>query len=309
MFNRIQKKIHFFLVGFAVGVLIAMTGTLYSKKIIRELKVLVRHGFRIKISSPVNFGKYKQVEEDFKKPFAVVNAETFGKYKQLTFELYRRGTFVIDGKSGYAWQKSDSYWDSAFIRSTQPLPKTYKISVVIGDIDYGLEKIEGLALDPDYPEGPQNENGCYLLAITDEVPVGHHTNIWWHQHRKAVIDVDNNVWGHGMPNPIFMVYFDTDDNLVAFDGEKDSWQNQWAKAVTYSPKSWYRIEVEKTKYSFILSIYNDKEELLKRGSVDLKNIWHENDNTQDYFVIGDPHENYYQGSMKIRSISMPVKVK
>ena len=253
-------------------------------------------------------GRYLQVEEDFSKPMMAKAPESFGKYKQLTFELHRAGTFLIDGKSGYAWQKSESYLDSAFIRSTHELPKTYKISVTVGDIGYDLENIRGLANDPNYPEGPKNENGCYLLAITDEMPAGHHTNIWWHQHRKVVIDVDNNVWGHGMPHPIFMVYFDRDNQLVSFDGDNDQWQPEWKNAVTYESNQWYSVEVEKTHDEFILRVYDRNGRLLKSASADLKNIWHEDGSHPDYFVVGDPHENYYQGSVKIRSISMPVKI-
>ncbi len=245
----------------------------------------------------------RQVAEGFDRPIAAVAGESFGKAGQLTFELFRNGTFVIDGQSGYAWQKSDSYRDSGFIRSTRKLPKTYKISIVLGEIDYNLDKIQQLPQDPEYPEGPQNENGCYLIAITDEKPTGHHTNIWWHRHRKIVIDVDNNAWGHGMPNPIFMIYFDRSNDLVSYDGQADEWLKDWKKAVTYEPSRWYKVEVEKTKSHFILSVYDRRGKLLKQGRVPLKNVWHEDEFHSDYFVVGDPHENYYQGSMKIDSIT------
>jgi hypothetical protein len=245
----------------------------------------------------------KQIVEDFRQPVEAVSGKSFGRSNQLTFELFRNGTFAIDG-SGEAKQKSESYRDSAFIRSTEALPKTYKITVVAGEIDYNLDKIEKLPKDPEYPEGPQNENGCYLLSITDEKPTGHHTNIWWHQHRKLVIDVDNNTWGHGMPNPVFMVYFDRANTLVSYDGIADEWQREWKKAVTYEPAKWYKIEVEKTKTQFILRIFDNKGKLLKQGRVDLKDIWHEDEFHSDYFVVGDPHENYYQGSMKIKSIAV-----
>ena len=251
----------------------------------------------------VQFSFQKQVMEEFKKPLAAVSGQTFGRLDQLTFELFRNGTFEIDG-SGTARQKSASYRDSAFIRSTKQLPKTYKITIVAGEIDYNLNKIQSLKQDPEYPEGPQNENGCYLLAITDEKPTGHHTNIWWHQHRKLVIDVDNNTWGHGMPNPIFMVYFDRSNQLVSYDGDQDEWQRNWKKAVTYEPAQWYKIEIEKTGKEYILSIHNHKGSLLKRGTVAIKDVWHTDESHPEYFVVGDPHENYYQGSMSIRSIAV-----
>jgi len=250
-----------------------------------------------------------QVTEDFTKPIEAISSKNFGEHGQLTFELYRNGTFIIDGKSGYVWQRSDSYRDSAIIRSTHPLPKTYKISAVVGEIDYGLEKLRLLENDPEYKEGPLNENGCYLLAITDEAPTGHHTNDWWHQHRKVCIDVDNNVWGHGMPNPIFMVFFDKNNELMALDGQENKWQSKWRKALSYEPGSWYRVEIEKTEISFILRIYDSEGKLLKGGVIPFKYVWNEDGEHPDYLVIGDPHEIYYQGSMKIKSISMPVEVK
>ncbi len=247
-----------------------------------------------------------QAVEDFSKPIEVASGKSFGDYGQLTFELYRGGTFIIDKNPGFALQRSDNYRDVALIRSTNPLPKTYKVSAVVGDIDYDLSKIEGLRPDTEYAEGPMDENGCYLLAITDEAPTGHHTNDWWHQHRKVCIDVDNNVWGTGMPHPIFMVYFDKKNKLVSFSGKFGRWQGNWARAIMYEPHKWYKVEIKKTENEFILSVYDDKGSLLKTGTIELGNIWNEDGKHPDYLVIGDPHENYYQGSLKIKAISVPV---
>ena len=255
---------------------------------------------------PVAATPVAQADENFSKQVDAVSGKSLGDYGQLTFELYRGGTFIIDGKSGFAWQRSDSYKDSAIIRSTNPLPQTYKVSAIVGEINYDLSNIEGLAKDPEYKEGPQDENGCYLLAITDEAPTGHHTNDWWHQHRKACIDVDNNVWGSGMPDPVFITYYDKNNTMMAFNGETEQWATKWTKAITYDSYKWYKVEIEKTSRKFILKIYDDKGKFLRGGMVDLKDVWHEDGKHPDYFVIGDPHENYYQGSMKIRSISMPV---
>jgi hypothetical protein len=289
--------------GFLTGVVIAvgLLGAAYYKITHPGMGEALKG--KLKSLLTVSWSFQKQVVEDFKKPLQAVSGKSFGRMDQLTFELFRNGTFVIDG-SGIATQKSDSYRDSAFIRSTQALPKTYKITIVAGEIDYNLDKIEKLPKDPEYPEGPNNENGVYLLSITDVKPEGHHTNIWWHQHRKLVIDVDNNAWGHGMPNPIFMVYFDRENRLVSYDGAAEEWQRAWKKAVTYSPGQWYKIEVEKTKTQFIMRIFNTRGGLLKEGRVDLKEVWHEDGFHPDYLVVGDPHENYYQGSLKIKSIAI-----
>ncbi len=303
-------QLKFFIIGFFIGILIALIGGVCLYKVAKghnhlKLRQIVSRIKKIHVKfNFMPFQKYTPWVEDFSKSITVKNGKSFGKYGQLTFELYHGGTFLIDGQSNFSWQKSDHYGDVAIIRSTRALPKTYKIRVVVGDIDYDLDKIAGLPKDPQYPEGPQNENGCYLVAITDEEPSGHHTNIWWHQHRKVVIDVDNNVWGHGMPHPIFMVYFNENNKLVAFDGETKRWQSEWKKAATYNPQSWYRAEIEKTNRQFILRIYDEKDNLVREARVDLKNIWNEDENHKDYFVVGDPHENYYQGSMKLKSIAM-----
>ena len=302
-----KDKLIFFLAGAVAGIMMAVIAGVLLYKFLHNPGSFSFKSAVQKLERKINSEKKLQVQEDFREPLTAESGKQFGKYGQLTFELFRSGTFVMDGKSGYAWQKSESYRDSAFIRSTNALPGIYKISVVVGEIDYDLEKISGLENDPEYSEGPRNENGCYLLSITDEDPSGHHTNIWWHQHRKVVIDVDNNVWGHGMPNPIFMVYFDKDNDLVSLDGSTNQWQSEWRKALSYEPSSWYQIAIEKTTTQFILSIYDEKGGLLKEGKVDLKNVWHEDESLRDYFVLGDPHENYYEGSMKIKSIAMPIE--
>lgn len=304
MKSETKDKIIFFLAGFALGIGLVAFSWNGLHKAIRRLKDVnfteMRRDMWLNMRQWTH--KRRQIAEDFSKPIKAVSGKSFGKDHQLTFELYRNGTFLIDGKSGYAWQKSDSYRDSAFIRSTKALPETYKISVVLGNIDYGLENISGLPQDPEYTEGPRDENGCYLIAITDAPPIGHHTNTWWHQHRKVVVDVDNNVWGHGMPNPVFMVYFDRDNKLVSYNGEDNEWQKDWMKGVTYEPEKWYRVEIEKTKKQYILSVRSEAGQLLKNASINLEKVWNADAYHKDYFVIGDPHENYYQGSMKIKEI-------
>ncbi len=299
-----KNSIGVFMTGFLIGsfLTVAAAGMFYYAVNHPGLAGAIKQ--RLMSLTEIRMSLSKQITEDFRKQLVPVSGTAFGELDQLTFELFRNGTFEIDGDTGYAWQKSRSYRDSAFIRSTKPLPKTYKITVVAGEIDYNLDKISKLPKDPEYPEGPTNENGAYLIAITDVKPEGHHTNIWWHQHRKLVIDVDNNVWGHGMPNPIFMVYFDRSNSLVSYDGANDVWQKEWKKAVTYEPKRWYTVEVEKTRKHFIMSIADENGKILKKSKVDLKDIWHDDDRHQDYFVIGDPHENYYQGAMKIKSIAI-----
>ncbi len=247
------------------------------------------------------------LKEEFDQRMDIHDGLAIGKSNFLTFELFRGGQFEIDGTSGLAWQRSDSYRDSAIIRSTDPLPKTYKVSVVVGGIDYALDRIVGLQPDSQYHQGPLNENGCYLLAITDQEPYDHYINEWWHKHRKLVIDVDNNTYGAGMPNPIFMVYFDQNNELNSYDGSRNRWSDQWEKVVSYDRKSWYISEIEKTQSEYIMRISKEDGTLLKEGRVAISDVWHTEDDFSEYFVIGDPHENFYQGSMKIKSITLEYK--
>jgi hypothetical protein len=298
-----NKNLSYFAIGIGLGILLAVlaVGTFYKRQAIKErAKSLYQWTKNLHFEKPVQYKHH--LVEDFTQSMAAQPGKPFGPQGAFTFELHRNGTFIINGHSGYAWEKSDSYKDSAFIRSTQRLPKNYKITITVGDIDYDLDKISGLGQDPEYPEGPPNENGCYLLTITDELPQGHHTNIWWHQHRKVVIDVDNNIWGHGGINPIFMVYFNSDNKLQALDGSDSQWHDQWASALTYDASGWYKVEIQKTNSHFILSVYNKEYKLIKRGIVALKDVWHGGGDYPEYFVVGDPHENYYQGSVKIDQV-------
>jgi len=296
-----MKPSRYFIIGLVAGVLLTLAGGVWKKGFL--LKCYARLDKVIK-ENPISLYLPRFIPEKFVEDFSsaveVENKGRFGEDGFLTFELFRGGTFVIPG-NGVAEQRSDSYRDVALIRSTKPLGRTYKVSAVVGHIDYGLENIDGLPKDPEYPEGPPNENGCYLLAITDVEPSGHHLNAWWHRHRKVVIDVDNNVWGNGMPNPVFMAYFDRDNNLHALDGTTGEWTEEWSAALHYKLREWYRVEIEKTTREFILSVYTENGDLIKRGNVPLKEVMNGKSH-QDYLIIGDPHENYYQGSMMIKSI-------
>lgn len=307
MLRTVRSHFSYFLKGFILGVVLVVVGAgaYYKKDTINHQFKRFSH-ISVQVPKFLKVSPYKhRIVENFDQPISAESGKSFGPDGAFTFELFRNGTFIIDGKSGYAWQKSDSYRDSAFIRSTKPLPKTYKIAITVGAIDYGLEKIEGLKQDSEYTEGPGNENGAYLVAITDEVPEGHHTNIWWHQHRSVVIDVDNNVWGHGGPNPIFMVYFNEDNKFRAVDGATNEWTKDWNSALQHELGKWYKVEVERSKTHYTLTTYSKEGKLLKQGKIAIKDgVWHGNGDYEEYFVVGDPHENYYQGSMKIEQISL-----
>ena len=278
-------------------------------KLIKHSIANILVGSLVLLTSSVGYTQTPlSITETFDQAITAQEDHSFGFKNQLTFELDKNGTFLIPG-NGIAEQISESYLDSSIIRSTTPLPATYKISVIIGNINYGLENIEGIPNDPAYPEGPTNENGVYLLSIVDTLPTLPHTNLWWHQHRKVSLDVDNNVWGEGMPNPLFMVYFDTSNELVCYDGETNLWDHtNWINSIHYEENTFYKIEIEKTATNFTLRVSTEAGQLLEEGTVPLSDVWHGTDSSPDYLVIGDPHENYYQGSVTIKEITMTVPV-
>jgi hypothetical protein len=141
------------------------------------------------------------------------------------------------------------------------------------------------------------------LTVTNEPPVDHYTNLWWHLHRKLVIDVDNNIWGSGMPNPVFMVYFDQLNQLHSWDGTANTWVTSWTNGLTYEKDRFYKIELERTTTHYILSVSTEAGMLIESAMISIDEVWHGNpDHDDEYLVIGEPHENYYQGHSKIKSI-------
>lgn len=288
---------------FIIGLILGIAVTAATGKKVQ--KWLEKSEIQISLPAPIEsfFSiKIHKTITKFDSPMELASGKPFGKEGWLTPELFRNGQIIVDGKSGFAHQISPRYLDSAWIRSTKPLPPRYKISVVVGEVQYGLEKIASLEQDPQYSEGPLNENGVYFLTITDTEPRGHHVNTWWHQHRKVVVDVDNNVWGHGMPFPVFMVYFDRNNELNSWNGKK--WTKDWVKAITYNPMAWYRVEIEKTWSYFIMSVYAESDQLLSRTTVPLSRTLSNDSWHKEYLVTGEPHENYYAGSYKIREIQV-----
>jgi len=239
----------------------------------------------------------------FTAPLAAADGLAFGPEGWLTFELVRGGTFLIDGRSGVAWQRSDDYRDAALIRSTDPLPPTYTVRVEVGEIAYDLDRVRGLPHRMTGADSPGDENGCYLLVIADAPPTEHYANGWWHQHRKIVIDVDNNVWGRGMPRPIFMIYVNRDNHLVAWDGGAGTWTDQWVRGLQYQPHGWYTVQVTRTATRWLLRAVDATGAVRQEAAVPVEAVWHAADRP-DYLVLGDPHDNYYEGSMQIRAISL-----
>jgi hypothetical protein len=299
----------------------------------------------------------------------------FGKNNWLTAELYSRDndraitdfiSFVDDpsGSDNTVLKLSTlKHTDGAIIRSSQALPKNYRISLKVGFPQYGNGEpgLNGYDSGDELAE-PWNghsataENGFYWLSILDSQPKPHN-NTWIHHHRKFVIDSDNH-------NPPWMEIYNGDDfessgknpiMVIAPDGARtpnirngspfisyaaDKWQDSGdIRAIdSYLPNEWYQVTFTREDNVYTFNIEgNFKYSGINayHGSIDAaeKCIWHYNQNSEDlnpncvnndffaelgdqfpfwpqssgfddFFMIGDPHINYYEGHVYFDDIQL-----
>lgn len=184
-------------------------------------------------------------------------------------------------------------------------------------------------------------NGFYWFALMDQLPKPHN-NIWSHHHRKFVIDSWNRENNHNTINVIALD--GSSETHTAFGKKFISYVNgNWKKIAdtpldNYLPNEWYKITFTRTSifYEFSISgkfknagqaIYKDKIDLRKncvfhynQTPVELNTAcvdnrektflgkiftsWPINSSYPDYFVIGEPHINYYEGSILIDDIKL-----
>ena len=162
------------------------------------------------------------------------------------------------------------------------------------------------------------ENGFYWLTILDEVPRPHN-NVWIHHHRKVVIDSDNNkeawtqIWtgtsfqSNGR-HPIMMFGLDkngTDSDRVGLPFL--SWSNGalqptgFIRAVdAYKDNTWYSACIERNPTHFVLTVVGD----FKYGGfqsyvglIPVSAVYRAESGVPDFFMFGDPHNNYYRGEV------------
>jgi hypothetical protein len=259
---------------------------------------------------------------------------------------------------------SPAHTDATLIRSSEPLPEKYRVSLRVGFADFGDGKPGlngyrgGETAEPWLADDATTQNGFYWLAILDAVPRPHN-NVWIHHHRKVVMDSDNNV-------PPWMEIFDGSSfrrdgrhpmMMFALDGRPDphdlygppflSWSaGQWQpsgaiRAVdSYLAGEWYRASIERdgTRYTLEVQgrfVYGGQ--TTYRASIDAAGscVWHYNRTAQeasprctnprsspalggddpywpadgnwpDWFMLGDPHENFYMGSVLYDDVQLEV---
>jgi len=184
-------------------------------------------------------------------------------------------------------------------------------------------------------------NGFYWFALMDQLPKPHN-NIWSHHHRKFVIDSWNRKENHNTVNVIALD--GTSETDTAFGKKFISYVNRsWQKVSdtpidNYLPNEWYTITFTRTSLFYKFSItgkfknagqttyenkidirkncvfhYNQTPEELDTTCVDNREqiflgkefqSWPINSAYPDYFMIGEPHINYYEGSVLIDDIKL-----
>ncbi|MCA1827797.1 MAG: hypothetical protein LC689_12795 [Myxococcales bacterium] len=222
---------------------------------------------------------------------------------------------------------SPAHTDATVIRPTQPLPSKYRISLRVGFASFGDGKpgLNGYATgtetaEPWHPSDPANgQNGFYWLTILDAMPRPHN-NTWIHHHRKVVIDSDNNVppWMEMWNDSSFSLNGEQPIMIIALDGTQPvsdlygppflsysagAWQPSGdIRAVdSYLPGEWYTASITRADGKFTLEIsgrfkYGGLRTYNATVDMAATSVFHfDQAQFPDWFMFGDPHNNYYQG--------------
>ena len=311
-------------------------------------------------------------------PAAYRISAPFGAADWLTAESYTRSparTFAqlasivvdpADPTNHVLKIASPQHTDATVIRPSQPLPLKYRVSVKVGFADYGDGKPKpGLngyhaaaTAEPWSTADATAQNGFYWLAILDSQPRPHN-NTWIHQHRKVVMDSDNNTppWmqiydGNGFKtsgeHPLMIIALDGAGAGTDLTGKPflsysaGAWQPSGAiRAVdSYLPGEWYRATIERDGNAFTFEVsgkfqyggqqtyrasidaaancvfhYNRPGETASPRCIDERSpaslgpgypSWPASGGWVDWFMLGDPHSNYYEGSVLYDDLRLEV---
>ncbi|MDX2367584.1 MAG: hypothetical protein QNK36_04150 [Colwellia sp.] len=305
-------------------------------------------------------GEYFQQQKIFP-PTASRNTITIGKDDWLVAEVYTRTKEpiildyldVVADPDDLANQvlkiSTPDHTDGVVLRSKNPLPKKYRITLKVGFAEYGNEdELNGYndgneRAEPWRDLSSVGHNGFYWLAILDSPPMPHN-NIWIHHHRKFVIDSWNRK------------DFNNTVNVIALDGKSETHQvfgkkfisyvdSRWQKISDvpvdhYLPNEWYTVTFTRTGLYYEFSIkgrfknagkttytdridyrknciyhYNQTPEELEPNCIDNREqsflgkdfvSWPKDSAYPEYFMFGEPHINYYEGSVLVDDITLEV---
>jgi hypothetical protein len=272
-----------------------------------------------------------------KPPVAFRAEGAFGKDGWLSVAAYSRSNLTkfgdlfevvpdpADPKNHVLRVASPSHTDGLVIRSTDELPERYRVCLRVGYAAFGDGKPGGLngyaggETDEPWSHGDATlENGFYWLTILDATPRPHN-NVWIHHHRKVVIDSDNNkeawtnIWeGKGWvadgQHPIMMFGVDKDGSDDPDTGRPFlSWSNGALQPVgtiravdAYKDNTWYSACIERNEQGFVLTVSGDFKwggQQTYVGTIPVSSVYQAGAGVPDFFMFGDPHNNYYRGSV------------
>jgi hypothetical protein len=276
-------------------------------------------------------------------PVAFRAERPFGRDGWLSVAAYSRSNLTkfsdlfgvvpdpADPKNHVLKISSPRHTDGMVVRPTNVLPKEYRVCLKVGFASFGdgkpgLNGYAGGEKDEPWSDGDATlENGFYWLTILDATPRPHN-NIWIHHHRKVTIDSDNNKeawtniwegkrWVADGQHPIMMFGVDKDGGDDDATGRPFlSWSNgalQPSGAIravdAYKDNTWYSACIERNDSAYVLSISGNFKwggQQTYVGRIPLRSVYQAGPGVPDFFMFGDPHNNYYRGSVYYDDIKL-----
>ena len=220
---------------------------------------------------------------------------------------------------------SPKHTDGLVVRPTNALPAKYRVCLRVGYASFGDGKPGGRngykgneTAEPWAKDDATVENGFYWLTILDTTPRPHN-NVWIHHHRKVVIDSDNNteawtnMWegGKWVPDgrhPVMMFGVDKDSDDHALTGRDFlSWSQgrlqpsgEIRTVDAYKDNTWYSACIAREESDFVLTVSGDFKwggQQTYVGRIPVSRVYQAEPGIPDFFMFGDPHNNYYRGSV------------
>jgi hypothetical protein len=223
---------------------------------------------------------------------------------------------------------SPKHTDATVVRPTNALPKKYRVCLKVGFADFGDGKpgagrngyAGGESDGPWFNGDATLENGFYWLTILDATPRPHN-NVWIHHHRKVTIDSDNNKesWTNIWEGKGWMADGQHPIMMFGIDGDKDAWDSgdngrpflSWSNGAlqpsgeiravdAYKDKTWYSACIERNEDDFVLTTSGDFKwggQQTYVGKIPVRSVYEAGEGVPDFFMFGDPHNNYYRGSV------------
>lgn len=230
---------------------------------------------------------------------------------------------------------SPLHTDATIIRPSVALPSRYRVCTRVGFADFGSGNSDPANLNgylggersgPWTDDDVIQQNGFYWLTILDAVPRPHN-NVWIHHHRKVTIDSDNNkeswtnIWNGAQylangEHPIMMFGIDKNGFEDEFIGKPFlSYANgalqpsgEIRAVDAYKDNSWYTSCIERNATQFVLTVSGDFKfggQKTYSGAIPLSMV-DKALTSPDWFMFGDPHNNWYRGTVYYDDVRLEV---